>query len=379
MKKKGTISIGGKVEIDVVVTDRDDMLGSDNANRTDDDEQVSTYFGPGTYGAYLDFKIDATPDSFLYIKLDLDDFWNSAADQDDLLEEAYFRFNNVMKAPVDIVFGKKILDYGQDKFTGIVNSFNDGALYTNITDSTADGVNNAHALYGSAAANGFPTGLYDTFQIEGIYHYKELVNLYMTLFQNPTSRGMHEDRSDDTLFFQSYAAKVEVMPMEGLCIEASFINQHNDTAGDGKGDYEADQYALSLGADWQINDLWNVWAEYQHGFDWGYMEDSDLDIFSIGVSYAVNKSLTLSVLGEYADIDEGYSVKTAGVQTKFDDEDYYQVVVNATYTLDSGIFFMLEYAHQWYDGDLETSAGAAANVDFDRDADIIGFRTGWEF
>ncbi|MBN2711074.1 MAG: hypothetical protein JXR97_01370, partial [Planctomycetes bacterium] len=212
MKKKGSIKIGGTVEVDVVAVRRDDMGANADAN----DEVDSTYFGTGLpydsgHGAYLDFQINASADTFLYIKLDLDDMWDQAAGQDDLLQEVYFQWNKVRGSNFDVVFGKKSLDYGMDKYVGITPSFNDGWAYwlTAFEDNTGETASNAHNAIGT---NNLPTANFNNFQVEGVYHYKDLLNVYVTLFQNNettgggrTTRGMHEDRSDDTLFFQSYA------------------------------------------------------------------------------------------------------------------------------------------------------------------------------
>ncbi|MBN2711069.1 MAG: hypothetical protein JXR97_01345, partial [Planctomycetes bacterium] len=212
MKKKGSIQIGGKVDVDVIAVRRDDMGANADAN----DEVDSTYFGTGLptdcTGAYLDFKINASADTFLYIKLDIDDMWNQTADQDDLLEEVYFQWNKVRGSNFDLVFGKKGIDYGMDKWAGITPSLHDGSAYwlSGLEDNTGETASNAHNSIGT---NDLTSGCSsDIFQIEAVYHYKDLLNVYLTLFQNNettgggrTTRGMHEDRSDDTLFFQSYA------------------------------------------------------------------------------------------------------------------------------------------------------------------------------
>lgn len=380
MKKKGSIKIGGSVEIDIAVVKGERLTHKNDTNTLNDNDQYrKTYFGTGLpydsgRGAYLDFEIAASKDSFLYIKLDLDDFWsdstnapaNNAVQQDDLLEEVYFRWNNVRCSNWDIVFGKKVVDYGQDKFVGVMPSFHDGWAYGLFGDAAV--TNEATATIGS---NSFPTAPYNAFQVEAVYHWKDLVNVYATVFQDPGSRGMHEDRSDDTLFFESWALKVEYMPIEGLVLEASMINRHNDSSEEGTDENEDNQYAFSLGADYTFKCLpLNIWGEYQHGFDWGYFEDVDVDVLGIGATYGICENIDLSVLAEWANVSHPNGT-LANVQVE--EEDYYQAVLTGTYKFTTGISMSVEYARQWYEAELQGSG------DGDRNVEIIAFRTAWSF
>jgi len=118
LRKKGAIRVGGDVNVDLLFKHRDDFS-------FDDDEVDSTEFH--TNSANLRFKIDASPDTYLYIKLDLDDFWandGGTINQDDLLEEVRYVWNHVRGSNWGLVFGKGEVPYGQDKTLGIIQSYN---------------------------------------------------------------------------------------------------------------------------------------------------------------------------------------------------------------------------------------------------------------
>ncbi|MCX7935927.1 MAG: hypothetical protein N3A66_11795, partial [Planctomycetota bacterium] len=223
----------------------------------------------------------------------------------------------------------------------------------------------------------------DIFQIEAQYRYKELARFLFTVFHNNDStgngamtRGMHEDRSDDTLFFQSFAAKVEVTPKEGLLLQASFINWHNDSMGDGdlrlasgtvadRDDACAAKQALSLGFTYDAKSIpFSFFGQYQHGWNWTYNRDVDADLATLAAIWHATEKIDFGLMGEYAWLDEVLG---------YEEERYGQAAANISYSFDNGITLILEYAHAWYDGDID----GAGKVE--READMIGFRTAWEF
>lgn len=352
MRKKAQITIGGKFEVDLI-----HVWGDMRENNQADGSH--TQFGPDS--ADLDLKMNASADTFLKVKLDLDDFWDSSLDGqgDDLLKEVYFRWNKVRCSNFDIVFGKKSVDYGMNKNVGITDSFQDG---------DADYLGDEYA--GTIGSQAFPAGEpSDHLQIEGVYHHKDLLNVYATLFQNEDSRGMDNRRSEDDVFFKSMALKVEFMPVENLMLQASVINLHQEGA-----DAE-DATSTSLGIDWTMNNIpLNLWAEWQHGWDTGYDSRVQVDVLSLGATYGVTENIDLSVLGEWARVKDGSSRDGDGnVINRFRREDYTQLVFTGTYKFDNGIYMTAEYAKQWFDGDIQGGGSRK------RDVDMIGFRTGWKF
>ncbi len=394
MKRNGAIKVGGNFMVDLLAVDRDDRGNGTTAavlaGDEDDDVQSTIFIAGLPYGSVLKFEIAASKNMSLNLTLELDDAWNETTNQDDLLDDVYFLWTSVGGKNIDLLFGKKrFVDYGLDKFVGITPSLHDGWAYWLSGLEQVGNANNPHDAIGT---NSLPTAAYRTFQIEAIYHYKNLANFYFTLFQNNettgggrTTRGMHEDRSDDTMLFQSFAIKAEIMPAENLSLQASFINFHNDSLGDRdiNGGYaEEDKYAFSISADYSLKAMpLDIWIEYQHGFDWTYDDRIDTDTIGLGLIWTPRPSLSFSLLGEWAGIGNG-TWSATGTSYLMEYEKYWQTVVSATYSFDNGIYVTLEYAHQWYDGELDYDLTADNNIgriDLDRDADVVGLRMGWEF
>jgi len=387
LRRKGSVQIGGEVAIDLLVMHRDDgdPDGDGIATPAEDGDTIdSTIFH--TDEAYLAFAIQANQSVSLNLLLDLDDAWErdgGGPEQDDLLEECYFLWENIAGTPWSLAFGKKGVDYGMDDAAGITPSLHEEGAVAWLADMEAVAADpNTHAGVGT---NDFPyTQASDLFMIEAQYMYKELARFYVSLFQNNEStgggrltRGMHEDRSDDTLLFQSFAAKLELTPKEGLMMQASVIHWHLDSMGDDdlrladgsitdRGDAREDKTAISLGLTYDFRAVpLSTFGQYQHGWNWTYNADVDVDMATLGVTWHATEALDLGLMGEWAEIDDAPG---------YDDENYWQVAVAGTYTLENGIYFILEYAHAWYDADF-----AAPGGDIDREADLVGLRMGWEF
>ncbi|MBN2714095.1 MAG: hypothetical protein JXR97_16875 [Planctomycetes bacterium] len=363
MKKKGSIQIGGNVEMDVQVIHRDEDTAGDEVD--------STVFR--TADADLDFKVSASKDAYLYITLDLDDMWNQTADQDDLLEECYFMWTNVRGSAFDVRLGKGELAYGLDKDVVITDSYNHGNGNNSYLGRAFEAVGTTTANDHGNVGNFINIGEIDNvFMVEGTYRWKNLLKVEAALFQNNdttgggrTTRGMHEDRSDDTLFFQSYAVRATLTPIENLKLIASVVNQHNDSAGDDAVSKEAeeDQYSVSLAFDWNVKKFpLEIFGEYQHGWDYNYNDDICVDVAQIGAIYGITKTIDIIGEVEYMDIDSG--------DANNESEHYIKAVAAGKYSFDNGIYMMVEYCHEWYEAD---------DSDRDADADVVSFRTGLSF
>ena len=379
LRKKASIQIGGDGAVDLIYKHRDDQT-------SDSDEVDSTEFH--TNSANLRFKVSSGANTFLYIKLDLDDSWDSALDgagldQDDLLEEVKFVWNNVRNSGWGFVFGKGEVPYGQDKTLGIIQSFhhNDetyssegpGFLLAGTEQSMAGDAANPHANVGRVAHPGEVDNVY---MIGANVNYRDFLRFEIALFQNNDNvltggfgRGLHEDRSDDHLGFQSFAARLWMSPVENLRMQLSFIREYNDTAGDagltGNNWAEEDQCALSFGFTYRLGQLpLELFGEYQHGWDWNYTDDYDTNTYQLGLIWSATESCSLGVMGEWLDIDDDNNDA---------EEDYGRVVLSAKHRLQSRIYMVLEYGYEWWDGDFDNAD------DQDRSAHMVAFRTGWAF
>ncbi len=382
MKKKGAIKIGGSVGIVTLVVDRDE--DPTQVPNGEDDDVLSTEFYPE---ASLKFDVAASKDMGVYLKLDLEDFWDAGAAQDDLLEECYFYWKHVGGSNWQLNFGKKeVKAFGQDKAVGYIDGFMHGEATLFDADEMRDGTaGNAHADVGDKDWLG---EVDNVLGIEAIYKYKDLAKFYLHLFQNNETtgggrrtRGMHEDRSDDTLFFQSFAAGVHLSPIEGLHLELSFINVHVDSYGDevidpnGWGRHsEADTQALSAAFDYKFKSVpVEVFGEYVHQWDEDWDDRQDADVFSLGLVWGITENIDFGLMGEYMNLDTDNDNNSLAVGD-YTDEDYWNVNVALTHKFESGIAVTLEYIHQWFDGDR---VGAADDVD--ADADAIGLIMDWSF
>jgi hypothetical protein len=381
MKKKGAIKIGGNVEVVLMAKTRDE---DPTARHGEDDNVSSTEFT--TYDADLVLDVAASKDMGLMLLLDLDDAWNQTTDQDDLLEECYFYWKNVGGSNVQLNFGKKEVPFGQDKRVAFFYGYVHGQMTPRTSILAAsemqDGsVGNAHVSVGNAAT--WAGEIDNVFQVEAIYSYKDLAKFYASVFQSNTTtgatrqtRGMHEDRSDDTMFFQSFALKAEVMPIEGLTLQLSFVNEHVDSFGDEVTDLslqyaEEDTQAISFGVDYKFKSVpVEIFAEYIHNFDWQWDDRGDADIAQIGVIWGVTENIDLGLQVDYAEIDMDSGDIAVGA---YSDQDFWAVDLAMTYKFDNGISATLEYRHEWFDGDRR------AADDLDADADAIGLVVAWSF
>lgn len=365
MKKKAAIKIGGGAEHVIALVEREDTTS----------ESDDAYTVDGIWEASLKIRAYATKDTYLHIKLDLED-------DGEQMEECYFVWKSLMGSDFGLKLGKKEIEFGMDKSVGYLDGFVHGGADVLNWSMENEGGSNPH---GDIGVDSFPGEQDNTFAVELNWKYKDLLKAYATLFQNKKARGMHEDRPDDNMGFQSFAFQVDMFPLEGLGVHASFIRLYNDSKGDRhyynaagnriwmngavSNDYsEADQYAMSIGADYSFKSLpLKIWTEYLHGWNWNYDDDQSSDTLQLGMEYDINESLTWGLMGEWAQLDKINS-------GNYREEDYYNINTALTYTMDSGIYVILEYAHQWYDGD-----GKAGTGNRDRDADFVGLTTGFSF
>lgn len=427
MKKKGAIKIGGEVQVAMEVADRTDQhasvipnaalanMGGTTArvsNSQNDDVQSTTFT---TTEAMLNFQVNASKDTYLYLGLDLDDFWNSAANQDDLLREVYFMWKNVRGSAFDVWFGKKELPFAMNKDPLILNQVTDtrgggqdvqnnssylGQAWEAADSSGANG--NPHAVVGDYT---HPGAMDNVYQVGGAWKYKDVVKVEAAVFQSNArtsgsmTRGMFEDRSDDTMFFQSFCGRLTVNPLENFQIFLSGITEHNQSYGDkdlmsnatngllattnaanfgseasSSNDANADRQAVSLGLDYKFKPIpLELWFEYLHGWDWAWNAKYDTDTVVLGAKYGLTEAIDLYLIGDWVGIDDDR------VSLRSQDEDYYRLASAVQYTFDNGIIMSLEYAHEWYTLDEMHQGAVGLNRVEGAEADVVIFGTMWKF
>lgn len=357
LHKKASLRMGGEVAIDTIYRRRDDA--------TSDHDRVDSVVW-GSHGTNLRFQWDATENAYLAMKISLDDL-SDGSHEDDLLEEIKFVWSNIARSNWGLVFGKGEVPYGQDKTIGILQSYHhNDAVETRegpgwILAGTEKGPvdpGNPHANVGAI----HHPGEVDRVYLLGIdYTWKERLKFEVAVFQNRDSpgnalRGMHEDRSDDE--GQSLAMRIWwKTPLEGLTTQVSALRLHCDSRGDREvfPHGVSDCWALSVGFDWRLYERYEVFGEYQRGFDWAYTDNWRTDTFQFGGFYHLSSQIRLGGMAEWLEID------APGLH-----DDYLRLIGNIRYAFPSGIFCLLESGYEWFDGGS-------------RDGFLLAFRMGWSF
>ncbi len=399
MRRRGSIRIGGEVAIDYMSVEREEL----GKSAVDNDKLRSARWGTGE--ANLDFLINASPDVMLKIRLDLDYDTNAG---EELLDECYFMWKHIRGSDFDLVVGKKTVDYGLHRDFGMTDSFQRGlaewfvgsenggsALSTSERDQDYASVGTANSLPGAEH-------LERLMQVQGIYNYRDWAKVSATLFQS--DKTMYENRPSD-YGVQSGALQLEVTPMEGLRLIAGVINQHSERKGDNTLMYSSvlgndvdsiateNSYGFDLAAEYTLPTFpLTVWAEYQRGYNADFQNDATTSTWSLGTCWHVTEAIDFGGMFEWAHIDEilqARSAVTNGVSSTqilgWDDQDYYQAVLNGKYTFDNGMYVMAEYALVWFNGELgegrslDGTTGVTHSTDIDRTAQMFGVRVGWQF
>ncbi|MHC4870917.1 MAG: hypothetical protein ACYTFY_03645 [Planctomycetota bacterium] len=424
LKKKGAVKIGGDVEIDLIFTSRDE------ANNSTDSINRSRY---ASSDADLNIRVDAGTDTYLFIKLDLDDTGTDG----DLTEEIQFVWENVRGSNWKVILGKDEVPFGQDKDMLIADPYvhgqgSAGGVIVDGGEAFADtsaptgktATNNADSEEGfheSQVIMGNWIGEVDNrWGVSATYKYKELGTLEVSAFQNLDD--MHEDRSEDT-GLQSWATRLTVKPIEGLKITGSFINQHINSM-DEKAEHMADAATTtdgtaSLGRVAGLGELADtrLRAIAADHIAEGQISQNTLNNFNATGPSVDDDQMATSLAFDYVTKDEKWNFYGEWIYTwhaahyeelsaqvvsvgavysltpKIDlvaqgdmalldnavfqalgitfEENIYHAAIGARYTCDNGIVFVAEYGHEWYKTTLEGWD--------DGEGDMIAFRTAYSF
>lgn len=369
-KKKARMHIGGDVAYDIIFKHRDDSTSD-----SDTVDSTTNYTR-----ANLRFRVNATRDTHLYVKLDLDD----TDPNNDLIEECRFVWNQVRGSGWGFVLGKGEVPYGQDKTLGIVQSYHhndaaessDGPVFvlarTGVEGTGPADPANPHNNVGNIAH----PGEVDNVGMVGVnYLFRNDLKLEFAVFQNTGNHEanegvlMHEDRPNDTFFFQSFATRLWWAPNERLQAQLSFINEHRSGEGDkdatGNANATDDQYALSVGLDYLVaGHPIELFGEYQHGWDWNYTDGYCTDTYQLGMFWTPREAIRLGLMGEWLSIDD---------EPNDAEDDYTRVVGNLRYQWPHDMYVLFEAAYEWYDGERKN------DDDIDREGLLLAFRMGWAF
>ncbi|MFH0912018.1 MAG: hypothetical protein V1918_11005 [Planctomycetota bacterium] len=427
LQKKGQVRLGGVAEIDVIVAHLDE------ANSSEDNIDITS---AQITDADLDIRGDGGTDTYLFMKLDLDD---ASTDEQGLVEELQFVWQNVRGSKWTLVFGKDEVWFGQDKDMLVLDPYVHGGsgsttvlgssspyeseiVWSSPADSNRDAWNSNPHEPSLISGLVWPGEVDNRVGLQALYQFTDQVSMSASLFQNVG--GLTEDRSRDH-GVQSWATQLKVKPIEGLQMQASFINLHDEAYADideldsrhldilssladsvsygwlsqraynnilrildarvSAGLMTSDEYdnlmaafprtdddikAVSVGADFTTSDnKWEIWGEYLYGWDLAHLQDLTSHVLQVGAAYAITEKINLiSEFGLMVIDNETLDRYSSGLDF---DESLWSASLGASYTFDNGIKLLLQYMHEWYKNDLDGWENA--------DADILAFRTAWEF
>ena len=322
MKGQATITIEGKADI-AIVTSRvkdwsyDAGIGSTTYLGRRGDRWNITDFGPDKMD--LTFKVDACDNAWLITTLALDDAWNAngSYDQDQLLKEMYFVFDNLWCTGLGVKFGKQALPFGYDKDELFVHPYLDGYGNSALTKIHNRGWSPEPqtGLLGKWF-EAHPTTVDRVFAITPYYNLGDKLEFAFSVAQVNRQIGWNRKSKDDMLF-KTMAAQVFWKPIENLILQASAITMYDV---DGKGlsvqgnRFGTRSFATSLSADYTFQIAcrpFNVFAEWMHGWrpvhnflsgymgDTGYYRNSSSDDFHVGIAYNFTDALKVLAQGEW--------------------------------------------------------------------------------
>jgi hypothetical protein len=231
----------------------------------------------------------------------------------DLIEEAYVTLSFPDK-PVDFTFGKKELKFGQDK-----KLWENEPLLHGWSEE-----DNALVMQ-----FGFQAG--------------EKAKIYLTNWQDDDgiyTNAAGDDEPLDNFVFQSYAIKGEIDLADGLDLNVSYLNRHQDDPappGPPPVFTSTDEGRVSIGVAYKNKDVGvEAFFEYLAISDAGFMDGDDGSVLGIGTKFALGmeRKFEVGLLYELEDIED-----SAGAPVV--DESAF--VIGCAYKLDSKTKAILEY------------------------------------
>ncbi len=334
-----TVRIGGELFLDYIGT-LYSGAGEDDLGYTGNWQLHNTN---------LRFDFDFDSDLRVQVKLDLSD--SPYRTQSRVMEEALMIWDSVCGGPIGLFFGVGEVPYGQDRTLGIIQSYNhtegdyssEGPIV--LSAPYLDSVSRDNIIY--------HPGEIDRAVMAGFnYTWQDTLKVEFAFFQPDSCAdqiGIYERLADDgDSGMGNFAGRIWWnTPIEGLVAELSGVRKHDVRRGD-NGLYGADavedEYAVSIGFDWNVNSELEFFAEYQHGFDWGFIEGYNTDTVSTGLLYALTDKFTLGGMVEWLHISD-----------RGEETDLNKFVIHAGYTFANGVYFIAEYGAELYNWDSALS------------------------
>lgn len=335
---QGSLSIGGEINVDYITSWQERGAHSNPGLKNTGGWQLNS--------TNLRFNVAFAHNIHAFIKLDLSQ--NQPYIENQLLEEARLVWDNIAGGPIGVFFGKGEAPYGQDRTLGIIQSYNhtDGS-YSPEGPIILNGPNRGQPFNSEYALSPvFHPGEIDRVVMGGVsLSWQDVLRLELAVYQ-PRDWSDPSIGNGDAVFgdfgFESFSARLWwKTPIEGLVAEISGVREHVQQRGNRRiygNDAVEEQYAMSVGFDWKLPQVpLEIFAEYQHGWDWNYTSGYDTNTLSVGGLYGVTEKLRVGAMVEWLRIDDRGTVYN-----------YNKFVVHTKYDFDNGIYTMAEYGFEAY-------------------------------
>ncbi len=282
-------------------------------------------------GSYQEFsfymKVRATDTMYAMAKMDVED-------EDDVLEQLYFAWDDIGGSRVSVSFGEKQVRFGQ----WAALNYNSGLAYgwPMVAKDSRDPSGQANLL--------FPGWLTDVVQFETKVRLHSTTDFYVSSLLNPrTAYGSTAGgQARDTGFFQSYSMQLETKPVQGLHAKLSLVNFHDEeprNRHDGTllPGPSADATAWSVGVTWR-GKPWRIFAEYVGTEDWDNVEGYDLRLYEVGFWFDVTERFGFGLMYDWANANAQGAGGADAELTSF--------MAGIGFTFEKAVKAYLEYVHQ---------------------------------
>jgi len=354
----------------------------------------------------LTFRVDASEDAFLVMKLCFVDHWNThnptspgtTLDQDHFLKELYFTMKNLGCTGIDLRVGKQVIPFGMDKDELALHPYLDG-YQRGAMNTRRNGFNyitEGGTFSGRPFENIGHTIWYDRmFALIPSFKIGDKAKLELAMFQNrydnARTNATNNRFTDDPGF--SFSARAVFKPIEDLELSAGAITRYNRAFRNGTARIGVDtrpinaaggrvgvdprnvldrtdrMYGSSLAFDWNPTLFCkkvNLFTEWQHGWNPEFVKHTSSDIIHTGISLAVTDACKLFAQYEWA-----------RSRAKQDGDRYHEQMQRAIFaaqrTFEGGLYAELGYQKEWGHQKGFGSPNRSAN------ADTVYTATGWVF
>lgn len=370
LRKNAVVSIGGELRVDYVYREM----------RTSGREQgISIKTADlAIKNANLRINADVHPNVRAIFKLDLSSNSDPSRDRDEIIEEAII----VMRAVGGLEFfaGKGRAPYGQDVTLGMLQSYHHAANRADSSEGRVFIIDPPDAAKpndpDAPPLAPMRPGQFDrTFMAGAAYQWNERWRVEIAAFQPNSYEYRHRLRKWDDYRGGAeigVAARLWWRPVEELTLQASgifsrsnemgHVDKRLDVGGTAKGRDSA--YAFSAGFDWRTGP-WQVFGEYQHGWDWNFTDGYHTDTWQLGGARDIADAWRVGAMVEGMRISDHQGGNVI--------DNYYKIALNIRYTFSSGLYVLGEYGHEWFKRRHENEANER------RKGDYFGVRFAFSF